>query len=513
MSTIQLLGPFILYLFLLIGIGFYSYKYTDDAEGFLLGGRKLHPWVAGVSVTFSGSSGWMFMGAAGLAYVMGPSAFYMLLGNLIAMIFVYFSVPKRLRNYSGILGAITYPQFFEKRVRDNTKLIKIIASAAVIVFMSAYVAAQYTSAVKGITSIFGLTPLNALLITFVVVTLYCILGGFMAVSITDYVQGWVIIVGSIILNILLIVKAGGFGGLLTKLHAIDPSLLTATMGGKSGAVLVGMIFYYFSTAVSAYGRPHDTIRFFAIRNSQDSREMAMAGHLALLLNYWTSFLIGYAGRAFFPNLADPETIFPTILVELVNPWIAGIMLMALMALIMSTIDSQLMSAASSLSEDIYHGFLDKKASQKRLVLVSRISIILISAIGAIVSYRSSTSVLWLTLFASGGLAASFGPALVLSLYWKRLTKWGVISAMLSGFITVIIWYNTSYNTIIHEAAVGWIVAIIVGVCVSLLTQAPDKKEIEEEFEIIKKEYTAEEQALVENTFIKSRKKDNLDLCQ
>lgn len=166
--------------------------------------------------------------------------------------------------------------------------------------------------------------------------------------------------------------------------------------------------------------------------------MAMVGHLGLLLNHWLAFLIEYTGRAFFPNLADKETIFPTILIELMNPWFTGIMLTALMALIMSTIDSQLMSASSSIAEDIYHGFLDKKASRKKLVQVARISIVLVSIIGAFVSYYSSESVLWLTLFVSGGLSASFGRHLYCLYYWKRLTKWGVIASMFSGFITIVI---------------------------------------------------------------------------
>ncbi len=498
MRSIELLAPFVLYMIVLVGIGIYTFRYTSDMEGFLLGGRKLHPWVAGLSVTFSGSSGWMFMGAAGLAYTMGPSVFYMLLGNLVAMVLVYLSVPKRLRNYSGLLGALTYPQFFIKRVRDNTNLIKIIASVSVVAFMGAYVAAQYSSAVKSLTSLFNLEPLTALIITVAVVTLYCLVGGFMAVCITDYIQGWVIILGSIAANIFLVAKAGGFGALLGKLNAIDPNLLTANMMGKSGAVLIGMVFYYFTTSVSAFGRPHDTIRFFALENSKDAREMAMVGHLGLLVNYWTSFMIGYAGRVFFPNLKDPETIFPMVLKELMNPWFAGIMLTALMALIMSTIDSQLLSAASTLSEDLYHGFIDKKASEKKLVWVSRIAVLAMSILGAYISYRSPQSVMWLTLYASGGLAATFGPALVLSLFWKRLTKWGTISSMLSGIITVTIWYNTPFRTVVHEATVGWVVALIVGVIVSLLTEAPDQKEIEEEFALIVQEFSDDQDALVDS---------------
>lgn len=498
-NQIELVLPFILYLFVLIGISIYTFKYTTTMEGFVLGGRKLHPWVAGLSVAFSGCSGWMFMGAAGLAYTMGPSVFYLLLSYLVAVLVVYLVVPLRLRNYSGLLGAITYPQFFVNRVRDNTNLIRIVASVSVIAFMSAYVAAQYSAAVKSLVALFGFTPLGALLITAVVVTLYCLVGGFQAVCITDYIQGWVILIGSVICSVLLVVKAGGFGSMLVKLGEIDPNLLSANMG-KTGAALLGFAFYYLATSINAFGRPHDTIRFFAIESSKDVREMAMVGHLGLLLIYWTSFMIGYAGRVFFPNLADPETIFPMILGELMNPWFAGIMLTALMALIMSTVDSQLLSAASTLSEDFYRGMINKKTSEKKVVWIARISVVMISAIGAFISYRSPQSVMWLTIYAGSGLAATFGPSLILALYWKRLTKWGVIASMLTGIVTVVVWYNTPFRTIVNEGPVGWVAALIVGIVVSLMTEAPNQDEIEEEFKLIIQEFGSEQEqdALVMN---------------
>ena len=483
-SSICIAIPFIVYMIAMMAIGVFTFKSTSSVEGFALGERKLHPWVAAMSYVFSGCSGWMFMGAAGISYIMGPGAWWMLLGYMIGVLFSFLTIPMRLRNYSGYLGAITYPGFFVKRVRDNTNLIRGICSLALIVFIVPYIAAQYSACIKGITSLFDVTPLAALLFSVAVVTIYCMLGGFKAVCLTDYIQGWVILAGGVLISVILVSKAGGWGSMLATLKEIDPTLMTANLG-KAGAALLGFVWYSFTTVFVVIGRPHDTIRNFAIENSKQAYEMALFGQVALLINYWTSWMIGYAGRVFFPNLADPETIFPSVL-TLINPWVAGILFAALLALLMSTVDSQLLSVATTLSVDLYRGFINKEASDKKVVSLSRIAVLVVSVLGAYICYRTPQSVMWLTLYASGGLSATFGPSLILSLYWKRFNKQGAIASMLSGLLAVIIWYKTPWRaTIIHEGLVGWIVGLVVGVVVSLMTEPLDQAQIDEEFAYIR----------------------------
>lgn len=488
--------PFALYLIVLVMIGLVAYKHTKTMEGFHLGGRTLGPWVAGISILFSGSSGWIFMGCAGLGYSLGPATWFMLISFMVTMLVGYTLFGKRLRNYSGLLGAITYPEYFSRRVRAKGNGIRLMASFAVLVFMSVYVSSQYVASAKALGPVFGLTPVQAILITAVVVIFYCLIGGFMAVCWTDFVQGIVILAGSAILCVYMIAKAGGVGSVFSQLATIDPKLVSVKW------TTYPLILAFFTAGMGGIGRPHDTIRFFALKDSHSARATAMVGEISLLFNYWTGYLIGYVGRIFFPDLADPEMIFPTILLRMLNPWFAGIMIAALMALIMSTIDSQLLSAASTLTEDFYHAYVDKNASEKQLVWMSRVSVFVIGILGVILALNSSNTVNNLVLFATAGLSATFGPALALSLYWKRLTEQGVIASMMSGLAISIYWFRSPFKAItsLHEAAIGFFFAIIIGVVVSLLTKPLHKKDIYREFEIISKDYNEREIKKIEDSY-------------
>jgi len=487
-NSFQLALPFVLYLVVLVLIGVYTYRFTKTMEGFHLGGKTLNPWVAGISILFSGSSGWIFLGCAGLGYSLGPATWFMLISFMVTMLFVYTCIGKRTRNYSGILNAITYPEYFVRRVRAKGHGIKLVASFAVLIFMSVYVASQYVASAKALSPIFNISPFSAILITAVVVTLYCLIGGFLAVCWTDFVQGIVILGGSIAICIYLLLKAGGWSSAVQQLGSIDPNLLSVNW------VTFPMILAFWTAGLGGIGRPHDTIRFFALKDSKSARQVAMVGEIALLFNYWTGYMLGYLGRIFYPNLSAPEAIFPTILKEMLNPFFGGIMLAALMALIMSTIDSQLLSAASTLSEDFYHSYIDKNASEKKLVWVSRVSVLLIGVIGIFMALSSSDTVNNLVLFATAGLSATFGPSLVLSLYWKRLTEQGVLSSMISGFIISVAWFRSPLKGItgIHEATIGFFAALAIGILVSLWTKPLPQKEIQRELDIISKDYTAEQ---------------------
>lgn len=489
MDKLPLVAPFALYLVALIGIGIYTFKFTQTMEGFHLGGRNLGAWVAGISLLFSGSSGWIFTGMAGLCYAVGPSSWFMHMSNLGFMLFAFIMIGKRMRNYSGILGAITYPEYFVRRVRAKSNMIRIIASVAVVMFMSVSVATQYMAAAKSMVPLFGISSLQAILITAAVVGFYCLIGGFLAVCWTDFVQGIVILVGSIVLCAFMIFDLGGWTSVTTQLANIDPKLVSAEWA------TFPLILAYWSTGFQCIGRPHDTIRYFAVKDSKSTRKMAMIGMFGFLLNYWTGFLIGWVGRVYFPSIPDPETIFGRLLTSVLNPWFSGIMLAALMALIMSTVDSSLLSAASTLTEDFYHSCINKNASKEKLLNVSRGSVLLIAVVGIFLAVNSGgRSIMSVMLFASGGLAATFGPALILSLYWKRLTEWGVVVSMLTGFVTSVTWKVTEMSTIthLHEGCVGFIFALVLGIVVSMLTEPLPKAEIAKELAIVSKAYDSEQ---------------------
>ena len=494
-TSFQFILPFALYMIVLVMIGVYTFRFTKTMEGFHLGGRQLGPGVAGISILFSGSSGWIFMGCAGLGYSLGPATWFMLISFMITMLIGYTMFGKRLRNYSGILGSITYPDYFSRRVHARSNGIRLTASLAVLVFMSVYVASQYVASAKALGPLFGLNDFQAVALTAVVVVVYCLIGGFMAVCWTDFVQGIVILGGSVILCIYMVAKAGGMGAVFTQLAEMDPKMVSVNW------VTYPLILAFFTAGMGGIGRPHDTIRFFALKDSHSARATAMVGEVALLFNYWTGYIIGYVGRIFFPNLADPETIFPTLLIEMLNPWFAGIMIAALMALIMSTIDSQLLSAASTLTEDFYHSF-NKEASEKKLVWVSRVSVLAIGVIGAILALNSADTVNNLVLFATAGLSATFGPALALSLYWKRLTEQGIIASMLTGLVVSVYWFRSPYKamTSLHEAAVGFFFAVLAGVIVSILTKPASRDVVDREFAVIGNDYNEAELLELESKY-------------
>ena len=337
--------------------------------------------------------------------------------------------------------------------------------------------------------LFGMTNIQAILITAAVVGFYCLIGGFLAVCWTDFVQGIVILIGSVTLCLYMIYDIGGWSNVTSKLAEIDPKLVSAEWA------TFPLILAYWTTGFQCIGRPHDTIRYFAVKDSRSTRKMAMIGMFGFLLNYWTGYLIGWVGRIYFPNIPDPETIFGRLLTGVLNPWFSGIMLAALMALIMSTVDSCLLSAASTLSEDFYHACINKNASKERLVNVSRFSVLFIAVVGIFLAVNSGgRSIMTVMLFASGGLAATFGPALILSLYWKRLTEGGVIAAMFTGFVMSVTWNVTGMAKVsnIHEGCIGFLLSLAAGVIVSLITKPLPQDEIRRELKAVSKDYNAEQ---------------------
>ncbi|MCD8233471.1 MAG: sodium/proline symporter [Cloacibacillus porcorum] len=488
-DKLPLVVPFVLYLIALIAIRIYTFRFTKTMEGFHLGGRSLNPWVAGISLMFSGSSGWIFTGMAGLCYAIGPSSWFMHASNLFFMLIAFLMIGKRMRNYSGILGAITYPEYFVRRVRARGNMIRVVASLAVVMFMSVSVATQYMAASKSMMPLFGMTNIQAILITAAVVGFYCLIGGFLAVCWTDFVQGIVILIGSVTLCLYMIYDIGGWSNVTSKLAEIDPKLVSAEWA------TFPLILAYWTTGFQCIGRPHDTIRYFAVKDSRSTRKMAMIGMFGFLLNYWTGYLIGWVRRNYFPNIPDPETSFGRRLTGVPNPWFSGIMLAALMALIMSTVDSCLLSAASTLSEDFYHACINKNASKERLVNVSLFSVLFIAVVGIFLAVNSGgRSIMTVMLFASGGLAATFGPALILSLYWKRLTEGGVIAAMFTGFVMSVTWNVTGMAKVsnIHEGCIGFLLSLAAGVIVSLITKPLPQDEIRRELKAVSKDYNAEQ---------------------
>lgn len=461
----------------MIGIGIYSFRFTKTKEGFHLGGRTLNSWVAAISYAFSGMSAWVLIGYVGMVYALGPSVFYILIGFNLGFLFSYIVIAKRVRNYSQLVGSITYTDFFVKRLGGNPHIIRLVSAVSIVIFMSAYTAAQLAAAGKTIETVFGITPTTAIVISGLVVTVYCLFGGLLGVSLTDYFQGLAVVVGTLILGIFMVSLAGGWTNVVEQSAQISPMLVSANLGA-TGSALIGAIFGFLIMGLNVIGRPHDTIRFFALKSSAEVRKSAAICLSALTITYWGAFLVGYSGRILFPTVTDAELVYPLALTELVNPWFGGIMLAVFLGLLMSTADSQLLSASSTLTEDVYGKYFNKKASEKTMILVTRLVIVAIGILSTYIAVSTPESVFWLTVYASAGLAATFAPVLILSLYWKNLTNQGGAAGMIAGFVTVVVWYQLGLSSIVMEGLPAFIASFVVAIVVSKLTKRQDVDKIE-----------------------------------
>jgi len=475
----------ILYLIAILSIGFYASKFTKDREGFMLANRSLGSGVTALSLFFSGASGWVLVGYLGLSYKIGANSFWILIGFLVCYILAYVVFGARLRNYSQLLGALSYTDYFVLRFRDNTHLIRIIATISIIVFMTTYVSAQLLAVGKILIPLFGLSMGTAVILSGLFVVLYSILGGYLAVCWTDYFQGLIVIIGTLSVSIYLIITQGGISNLLSNVAQTNPFLVTGSLGAEGVGSVMWAGFGLFIIGIPMLGRPHDTIRFFSIKSSKKLRESLFILASAFLLLYWASFTMALSGKLMFPQLADPEMLFSVIIIEKLNPFFGGILLAAFVALMMSTTDSLLLVISTSLSQDIYLPYIDKKADDKRIVLVARICVFFAAVVATIYTLYSTKTVFYLAIFAAGGLSATFTSTLFLSLYWKRMTKWGAIAAMAVGFLTTIIWVNIPIlKGFIHEVLPATILSLLAGYIVSLNTKPHNQKEIEEEFKKI-----------------------------
>ncbi|MCG5105383.1 sodium/proline symporter [Oceanobacillus alkalisoli] len=479
-----MLIPIIIYFIILIGIGLYTYKFTDTREGFHLGGRAMSSWVTAISYAFSGMSAFVLIGFVGMVYTLGPSSFYTLIGYNLGFMFSYLVIAKRLRNYSELLNAYTYTDYFVKRVRGNPHLIRIISALSIVVFMSVYVGSQLAAGGMTIETVFNIDPTVAVLIAGVAVTVYCLFGGFAGVSITDYFQGILVVVGTAILGIYLVIEAGGWSNIVSTVGAQDPGMVSSNMGA-AGSTLFGLIFGYLSLGVAIVGRPHDTIRFFAISSSSEVRKSFAITLSALSITYWGAFLVGYAGRVLLPAIDNPEYVFPVALVEFTHPLFAGVMIAVFLGLLMSTADSQLLSAGSTFGEDVYRKYINKNATDKQIIMVTRLFIGIVGIASTLVAIYSSESVFWITVYASAGLAATFAPVLIVSLYWDKLTNQGAVAGMFAGFLTVVFWrrFTPDVPFIMTEALPAILISLIVIVVVSKLTEQTDIKQIRQELSL------------------------------
>lgn len=477
------------YFIVMLGIGFYAYKKsTSDISGYMLGGRNLSPSVTALSAGASDMSGWMLMGLPGAMYITGVSSLWIALGLVIGAFVNYLVVAPRLRTYTELANdSITLPDFFENRFNDQTRILRLVSSLVIIIFFTLYTSSGIAAGGKLFESSFGLDYEAGLYITAGVVVLYTLFGGFLAVSLTDFVQGCIMFVALVLVPIVAINDVGGIEQINNSVESINPNLLNLFSGVSALGIMSAMAW-----GLGYFGQPHIIVRFMAIRSVDDLPKARRIGMTWMIVAIIGAMATGFSGIAYVAKtgiaLDDPETIFIVLSQVLFSPLIAGFLLAAILAAIMSTISSQLLVTSSSLTGDFYQAFLNKEASEKKLVQIGRLSVFMVALVAIYLAYDRTNSILSLVSNAWAGFGAAFGPVVILSLHWKGMNRNGALAGVLAGAITVLIWIyapitinGQSLSSLMYEIVPGFIACTLAVVFVSRATGGADK-EIEKVFE-------------------------------
>ncbi|AOT07529.1 sodium/proline symporter PutP [Pseudoalteromonas luteoviolacea] len=476
-----------LYFVAMLAIGLYAYrKSTNDVSGYMLGGRNLPPSVAALSAGASDMSGWILMGLPGAMFLTGFSSTWIAVGLVIGAFLNYLLVAPRLRVYTEVANdAITIPDYFANRFEDNSNALRIVSAIVIIVFFTLYTSSGVVAGGKLFENSFGMSYETGLYVTTGVVVLYTLFGGFLAVSLTDFVQGCIMFIALVLVP--LVTFSLLEQPLISTLNELNPEMLTWVGAGGVIGIISAM-----SWGLGYFGQPHIIVRFMSVRSVKDmptARNIGMSWMIVATVGAITTGLFG-AAYAHENSIVvkDAETIFLVLSELLFHPLIAGFLLAAILAAIMSTISSQLLVSSSSLTEDFYKVFIKPNATDKELVMVGRISVAAVSVLAIYLAHDRESTILSLVSNAWAGFGAAFGPLVLFSLFWKRMNFSGALSGMVVGAVTVLIWIYAPFTIagqspsgFIYEIVPGFIAASIAIVVVSLMT-APPSTTIEAKFD-------------------------------
>lgn len=513
-QTIQIIIAMAIYMSAVIVIGLlFAKKANKSSENYFLGGRTLGPWVTAMSAEASDMSGWLLMGLPGVAYWCGlADAAWTAIGLAVGTYLNWLIVSKRLRRYSiRANNSITLPEFFSNRYREDKKVIMTLSALFILVFFTVYASSCFVTCGKLFSTLFGAPYIAMMIVGAVFVLLYTILGGFLAESASDFMQSIVMIVALIVILVISITYAGGFGSIIENAKSIPGfldffGLATPTLdangqqiveAGKpvfGGASEYGWlkIFSMLAWGLGYFGMPQVLLRFMAIGKEDELKRSRRIAMVWVLISLTVAVFIGIAGRQIFPTAhltaTDAENIFITLATSSLPAILAGFVMAGILAATISSSDSYLLIAASAFAKNIYQGLLKKDASDKKVMTVSRITLLAIAVIAMVIALDEKSVIFKIVSFAWAGFGATFGPLMLFSLFWKRTNRAGAIAGMVGGAGMVFLWKLVISNLggafAIYELLPAFIFSSICIVVVSLITPPPSK-EIEEDFESIK----------------------------
>ena len=492
------LTAFVLYTAAVFGLAIVFIRSKNLSEYFL-GGRKLNSWVGALSAQASDMSGWLLMGLPGAIYLAGTGRAWIAVGLAIGTACNWLFVAKRLRRYTITAGnAITLPQYFENRFRDTSHMLKMAAAVFFAIFFTIYTASGFRAAGILLTQLFDINYPTGVLIGAVFILIYTFIGGFLAVSWTDTIQGIMMLLAVMFIPIIAVSVMGGWGSVAA---AIDPSMLDMMSDGAGGRIGIISIISDMAWGLGYFGMPHILVRFMAIKSEKQISRSAVIGIVWVLLALCSALMLGIVGRAFVPGLEpgtanSPETIFMQMVERIFLapgaiigfPLLGGLFLCGVFGAAKSTADSQLLVTSSAITGDIYNE-INKEASDRHLVWVSRVVVLVVAVLAYYMALDLETTVMALVAMAWSGFGSAFGSVVILSLYWKRINKTGALLGMVTGGLTVIIWHyvpliggqTLGAATGLYSLVPGFIISFV-SVVVGSLLSAPPVGEIEDEFE-------------------------------
>ncbi|HKK13560.1 MAG TPA: sodium/proline symporter PutP [Gammaproteobacteria bacterium] len=485
-----ILLTFALYLAGMLAIGVAAYWRTADLGDYLLGGRQLGRWVTALSAEASDMSGWLLLGLPGFAYTSGFEAGWIALGLLTGTYLNWRLVALRLRHYTQQAGnALTLPDFFEQRFGDRSRVLRVVSAAFILLFFTFYTSSGLVAGGKLFNTVFGLPYLQAVTAGALVVVGYTFLGGFLAVSWTDLVQGLLMLFALLVVPAVAIELEGGVHATLAGVQQINPALLdpwTQASGQPLGVIgLLSLLGW----GLGYFGQPHILARFMAIRRPEVMGQARAIAVTWVTLTLIGAVLVGVAGNVFLPTAlhgADTETVFMALVRMIFHPVLAGVLLAAILAAIMSTADSQLLVASSALAEDFYKALLRRNAGDRELVWVGRAAVLVIAVAAFLLAMNPDSRVLSLVAYAWAGFGAAFGPTVLLALFWRRMTRNGALAGIVVGGLTVIVWKQLQGGLFdLYEIIPGFVFSTL-GIVIASLLDRPPEQEITALFDTVGK---------------------------
>ncbi len=476
MNTIIII-EIVIYFVAMLGVGVYFSSKKMDYDDYHLGGNKIPGWILALSERSTEASAWLILGATGFAYTTGLSSIWLFIGMLLGIIVSWLLLAERFMNERKKYNVYTLPDYLSARFPAYSNWIRSIGALIIIPFFTLYVGTQFGGAGGTAEQSIGIDPLIGLWIIAIVVIIYSFLGGFLSVVWTDAIQALLMVLALVVVPIFALFKIYSMDLSITESLANAGEGMNSWTGGVVGLGAGLLLYTNLSWSLGFLGgQPHISARFMALRNKKDAKVGSITSIMWGVLSYAGAFLIGITAITLYGanTISNPEMIFPYMLTDLIPPWIAGILLSAILAAIMSTAASQLLVVTSTISEDILKKLLKLNLSENKLLIISRLTVVLVGAIGLIIGFMSEELIYVVVGWAWAGVGNSFAAAILLTFFWKRTSGCGVVAALLTGAIGTVIWVVTGLEEIFTARGATLILALISGIIFSLLV--PDKKE-------------------------------------